>query len=115
MDLTPCCRYKRVEFEHEQEYRFCKSQYPEGFREIDLGPPAFDLDNEESLEKALGLFRDYRYEQVKYYRFEPSLFQEVTLDPRTDPDSWFQKAISKLCQAHGISRVRRSDLYTRTV
>lgn len=114
MNFTSCCRYKRREFEHEQEYRFCLAQNPEGFQEIDLRSPAFDLDSEESLEKALAQFHEYHFDQVRYYQFEPSHVHEITLDPRLDPNGWFEKAIGRLCETYGISLVRRSNLYTRT-
>lgn len=114
VQLTACCRYKRREFAHEQEYRFCIAQNPPGYEDIDL--ESVDYDKESDLKSALDCLRDYHYQQVKPYDFDPTMIKEITLDPRLDPekDGWFEKAIRNLCKVKGMrSLVNRSDLYKR--
>jgi hypothetical protein len=79
------------------------SQFPEGFEDIDISRREFDYNNEKSLEKALSLFHDYQYDEFRYYPFEPSLIQqEVTLDPRLDPNNWFEKGERQTFQSPWI-------------
>jgi hypothetical protein len=112
IDLSACCRYKRKEFEHEQEYRFCMAHQPEGHRDVDLG--GLDFNDEKELQRSLNQLVDLQYDRLKYYPFEAARIRGVMLDPRLDreKDNWYIGIIQNLCKAHEVeATVQISDLY----
>jgi hypothetical protein len=105
-DPAICCFYKRVEFEHEREYRFCATMFPKGFQ-LDLAKSDF---TEEEEKRTIDTLQGLHYEPVHYYSFDPSRIREVTLDPRA-PD-WFLETVRNFCsQQVSTVTVGKSRLY----
>jgi DUF2971 family protein len=108
--LAECCRFKRPEFEHEKEYRFC---IVEKAPSVDLNH--WDWSKESDHARALDLLGT-DFPQLKSFPFSPALIKEVALDPRLDlaKETWFYGAICDLCKMKGLkASITISDLYTR--
>ncbi len=108
--LTECCRYKRSEFEHEREYRFC-------FVESAKGESGVNPDDARSLRQAIERHqRKAKHSpSTREYSFDPAKVEHVTFDPRLDAikEQWYVDAVRKLCQMGGIheTKLNQSNLY----
>lgn len=110
VNMVDCCLYKREEFGHEQEYRFCALLWPPGpypqFPENDNDPVVTD--------QIVAIYNAYTHEPVKQYAFDPSLIESVALDPRAP--GWFLESVRNLCSTitgMGGVTVEKSKLYGR--
>lgn len=108
VNMVDCCMYKREQFKHEVEYRFCAQIWPPGpYPQI----PEND-DNPIINDQIVALLDGHSHDPFKRYDFDPSLIESVTLDPRA-PD-WFVESVRNLCSnviGMGSVVVEKSNLY----
>jgi hypothetical protein len=106
MSLANLCFFKRKQFSHEQEYRFSAFIPPKEFMGLSQTDPT-------ELEEAriVATLRNFVLPPVYYYPFNPSLIDEVTLDPRA-PD-WFLETVKNFFARYGNRDcVQKSTLYS---
>lgn len=109
MRFADLCFYKREQFSHEKEYRFCAFIPPKGF---DLDLSKIDPAKPGEEDRVVALLKNYNFPPIYYYPFDPKQIRDVTLDPRA-PD-WFLESTRNLFSSYGKKNlVRRSALYER--
>jgi len=100
--------YKRLEFNHEHEFRLGVLIYPAG---LTLNIPHDDSDPS-AVDSAVALIRGQSHQPRYCFRFDPSLIQEVVIDPRAS-DALLARVQSVCASSPGTSHtvVRKSNLY----
>lgn len=108
VNLVDCCLYKREQFKHEEEYRFCAQITPPGpYPQLPV-----DDDDPATNDRIVAIYDGYVHPPLQYYEFDPSLIESVTLDPRAP--EWFVETIRNLCSGipgMGSVVVEKSSLY----
>ena len=102
--------YKRLEFNHEHEFRLGVLIYPAG---LTLNIPHDDSDPS-AVDSAVAAIRGQSYQPRYCFRFDPSLIREVVIDPRTS-DAFLARVQNVCASALGMRHtvVRKSNLYER--
>jgi ankyrin repeat protein len=100
--------YKRLEFSHEHEFRIGAILNPPGFA-LDIPP---DDSNTHLVDSAIATIKACSYQTRICLQFDPSLIEEVILDPRAS--DLFLAQVQSLCDSAPEIRhiiVRKSELY----
>lgn len=104
--------YKRLAFSHEYEFRVGALIYPSRLI-IDVPP---DDSNPSDVDNAIATIRACTYQPRYCFSFDPSLIEEIILDPRASDA--FLAQVQNLCASTPKTRhivVRKSDLYGQPI
>jgi len=106
-DPASLCFFKREQFSHEQEYRFCVGLGYPGF-ELDLTQTDFTQAEEEN--RIVTTLQGLTFPSIQYYPIEPKAVRAVTLDPRAP--TWFLETAQHFCSKYlPNAQVNKSQLY----